>query len=243
MSTSAATTSSSACDPDYEFDAAWVQAERSSSSPEPQPSSQQLVVHTRAPPNANVQRGYGGGQQRQREPLRAPPGFPVRQPVGPTVSGGESSRAGASLGFQHRISAGQGFQQQQQQQGQEFTLVPHRGGRRSGAARQARSIVSDTASTVSTIRTATTATTGYGAPGNAMVPYEGLQSSPAWGNNVYGVEGLQDEYGIEGFARPNILQLEQEDEDYDDEHPTGFRRANEADLAERAGQPPDSMAS
>ncbi|KAI5855633.1 hypothetical protein BZA05DRAFT_369117 [Tricharina praecox] len=73
-----------------------------------------------------------------------------------------------------------------------------------------------------------------------MVPYEGLQSSPAWGNNVYGVEGLQDEYGIEGFARPNILQLEQEDEDYDDEHPTGFRRANEADLAERAGQPPDN---
>jgi hypothetical protein len=54
---------------------------------------------------------------------------------------------------------------------------------------------------------------------------------------------LQDGYDDEftGFRRPNVLRHE-EDEDYNDEdHPSGFIRDNEADMAERAGHPPDGM--
>jgi len=233
MSSSAAGPSSSAHDPDYEFDTAWVQAE-----PEHAPQQEQQVQQ-QEPPVASPQRGGRGNSTvwgQRGSPLRTPPGFSVRQPTVPGPNGGESSRAGAARGFQQ--------QQQQTPVRQGSTAGQQRGGRGNGAARPGRTAFSENISSVPPAPTATTATTGTtsrGGPGRFMVPRGGYQRSAAWVNNVYVAESPQDEYGTEGFVRPNVLPQGEEDEDYD-EHPTGFRRANEADLAERSGQPPDSMA-
>jgi len=92
---------------------------------------------------------------------------------------------------------------------------------------------------MATVHTASIGPTFHDDPGSFLAPESGYTPSSASvvDEQVGGVG--PDEYGNEGFVRPHILLPD--DEDYNEDHPTGFRRANEADLAERAGNPPDSM--
>jgi hypothetical protein len=76
--------------------------------------------------------------------------------------------------------------------------------------------------------------------GRGRVPFNAIARRlppPVPAQDFVAQMGDRDE--LAGFRRPNVFAHE-EDEDYnDEEHPSGFRRANEADMAERAGQPPD----
>jgi len=149
--------------------------------------------------------------------------YPVRQPTIPGPSGSESSR----------------HQQQRQQPRTPARTSIGFGQRGGGRGSASNATFSDIGSTVATVHTASTGSTFRGDPGSFMAPQGGYIRSSAHANNEQ-VGGVgPDEYGTEGFVRPHILLPE--DEDYDEDHPTGFRRANEADLAERSGNPPDSM--
>jgi hypothetical protein len=74
----------------------------------------------------------------------------------------------------------------------------------------------------------------YGTSGtNTQGRFPGSSNFPAQQQHIIPKPTLQE-------RSSDIPMIHEEDEDYNDyNHPSGFRRANEADLSERAGNPPD----
>lgn len=78
---------------------------------------------------------------------------------------------------------------------------------------------------------------------NRKIP-QGLKYQPASFGGYIGDDDDSPQPNQGAFSLPNIPRREdryEEEDEYFGEHPTGFRRANEADVAERNGEPPNGV--